>query len=295
MTPMAAQPATQAPAAHAPYAALKSVMRQPTHTSSDASAVALTASWHDVLVADFDLCVIGSGSGNSIVDKRFGGLSVALVEGGTFGGTCINVGCIPTKMLVYPADLARTPGQAARLGVDLELQGVRWADVRDRVFGRIDEVSASGRAYREHSDTVTLFSEHARFVGLKTLELERSGTITADRFVVAAGSRAVLPDLPGLDSVDHHTSDTVMRLPQLPASMLIMGGGYIAAEFAHIFAAYGTAVTVVNRSARLLRKEDDDIAQRFTDLLGQSVDVRLNTKIISVEPGPDGLIRAQPQ
>ena len=74
--------------------------------------------------------------------------------------------------------------------------------------------------------------------------------------------------------------------------MLIMGGGYIAAEFAHIFSAYGTAVTVVNRSARLLRKEDDDIAQRFTDLLGQSVDVRLNTKIISVEPGPDGLIRA---
>ena len=242
-------------------------------------------------MADFDLCVIGSGSGNSIVDKRFGALSVALVEGGTFGGTCINVGCIPTKMLVYPADLARLPGQAARVGVDLELQGVRWADIRDRVFGRVDEVSASGRAFREHSDTVTLFSEHARFVGHKTLELERSGTITADRFVVAAGSRAVLPDLPGLDSVDHHTSDTVMRLPQLPASMLIMGGGYIAAEFAHIFAAYGTAVTVVNRSARLLRKEDDDIAQRFTDLLGQSVDVRLNTKIISVEPGPDGLIR----
>ena len=157
-------------------------------------------------MADFDVCVIGSGSGNSIIDKRFGGLRVALVEGGTFGGTCINVGCIPTKMLVYPADLARTPGQAARLGVDLELQGVHWADIRDRVFGRIDEVSASGRAYREHSDTVTLFSEHARFVGPKTLELARSGTITADRFVVAAGSRAVIPDLPGLDSIDYHTS-----------------------------------------------------------------------------------------
>ena len=244
-------------------------------------------------MADFDLCVIGSGSGNSIVDKRFGGQRVALVEGGTFGGTCINVGCIPTKMLVYPADLARTPGQAGRLGVDLELQGVRWPDIRDRVFGRIDEVSASGRAYREDSDTVTLFSEHARFVGLKTLELERSGTITADRFVIAAGSRAVIPDLPGLDSVEHHTSDTVMRLPQLPASMLIMGGGYIAAEFAHIFAAYGTAVTVVNRSGLMLRKEDHDIAQRFTELLGHAVDVRLNTKIISVEAGRDGLIHAQ--
>ncbi len=241
----------------------------------------------------FDLCVIGSGSGNSIVDERFGDLRVALVEGGTFGGTCINVGCIPTKMLVYPADLARMPAEGARLGVDLGLRGVRWADIRDRVFGRIDEVSASGRAYREDSDTVTLFTEHARFVGPKTLELARSGTITADRFVIAAGSRAVLPDLPGLDSVDHHTSDTVMRLPQLPASMLIMGGGYIAAEFAHIFAAYGTAVTVVNRSGLMLRKEDHDIAQRFTELLGHAVDVRLNTKIISVEPGRDGLIRAQ--
>jgi mycothione reductase len=249
--------------------------------------------WHDGRVADFDLCVIGSGSGNSIVDERFGDLRVALVEGGTFGGTCINVGCIPTKMLVYPADLARTPAEGARLGVDLALRGVRWADIRDRVFGRIDEVSSSGRAYREDSDTVTLFSEHARFVGPKTLELARSGTITADRFVIAAGSRAVLPDLPGLDSVDHHTSDTVMRLPRLPASMLIMGGGYIAAEFAHIFAAYGTAVTVVNRSGLMLRKEDHDIAQRFTELLGHAVDVRLNTKIISVEPGRDGLIRAQ--
>ena len=154
-------------------------------------------------MADFDLCVIGSGSGNSIVDERFGDPRVALVEGGTFGGTCLNVGCIPTKMLrLSGRSWPVRPQKARRLGVDLELRGVRWADIRDRVFGRIDEVSASGRAYREESDNVTLFTEHARFVGPKTLELARSGTITADRFVIAAGSRAVLPDLPGLDSVD---------------------------------------------------------------------------------------------
>ncbi len=241
----------------------------------------------------FDLCIIGSGSGNSIVDRRFAGLSVALVEGGTFGGTCVNVGCIPTKMLVYPADLARKPKQAARLGVDLQLGGVHWPEIRDRIFGRIDPISASGRAYREQSATITLFSERARFVGPKMLELAESGTITADRFVIAAGGRPVIPPLPGLDTVDYHTSDTVMRLPKLPSSMVIMGGGYISAEFAHIFSAYGTAVTVVNRSSRLLRKEDDDISARFTELMSDRVDVRPDTKITAVEPGEDGRIRAQ--
>ena len=241
----------------------------------------------------FDLCVIGSGSANTIVDDRLGSLRVALVEGGTFGGTCLNVGCIPTKMFVYPADLARVPAYAGELGVDLRLDRVRWAAIRDRIFGRIDPISAKGRAFREHNDNVTLFSERAHFVGPRTLDVGSAGLITADRFVVGAGSRAVIPDLAGLDAVPYHTSDTVMRLDELPSSMIIVGGGYIAAEFAHIFSAYGTAVTVVNRSAQLLRNEDADVSRRFSELLGQRVDVRAEATVQKLTAVADGRVRAQ--
>jgi mycothione reductase len=238
-------------------------------------------------MSHFDLCIIGSGSANSIVDERFDDLRIAQVEQGTFGGTCINVGCIPTKMFVYPADLAHTPDEASRLGVDLDLRTVRWPDIRDRIFGRIDQTSADGERYREKSSNVTLFRECARFVGLRRLQLDRS-VITADRFVLGAGSRVVLPKLPGLESVPYHTSDTVMRLDFLPQTMIIIGGGYVAAEFAHIFSSYGTKVTLINRSDRLMRGEDADVAERFTEQLGRYVNLVTQNDPDRVESRPDG-------
>ena len=240
---------------------------------------------------NFDLCIIGSGSGNSIVNEAFADLSVALVDRGTFGGTCLNVGCIPTKMYVYPADLAAEPAESGALGVDLELRGVRWAAIRDRIFGRIDPISAAGRDWRAHNPNVTLIEEGVRFTGPRQLVTATGTTFTADRVVIAAGSRPVAPAFPGLDGVTFHTSDTVMRLEQLPSSMIIIGAGYIAAEFAHIFASFGTEVTVVGRRARLLRHEDDEVSQRFTELIGQRVRLRLETTVEQVSTDPDGRIR----
>ena len=239
----------------------------------------------------FDLCIIGSGSGNSIVDERFADHSIALVERGTFGGTCLNVGCIPTKMLVFPADLAVSTAQAARLGVDLELRSVRWREIRDRIFGRIDPISSAGERYRQSNPNVSLFRGQARFTGPRTLDTGTGEVITADRFVLAAGSRPVIPAIAGLDAVAVHTSDTVMRLAQLPTSMVILGGGYVGAEFAHVFSAFGTRVTVLNRSDALLRQEDEHISRRFTELLSRRVDVRLNCQVDRVEPAADGRVR----
>ena len=106
----------------------------------------------------FDLVVIGSGSGNSLIDERFAGLRVAMVERGVYGGTCLNVGCIPTKMFVLPADAAVQPAEAKRIDVDLALDGVDFEAVRDRVFGRIDPISVGGRQWREQSENVTVFT-----------------------------------------------------------------------------------------------------------------------------------------
>jgi mycothione reductase len=240
-------------------------------------------------VQHFDLVVIGSGSGNSIPDERFADLSVALVDKGVFGGTCLNVGCIPTKMFVHPADLAVSPRHAAKLGVDLELRAVHFAEIRDRIFGRIDPISEAGLKWRTSNENVTVFPEAAHFLDPHTLQVGEQ-TITADRFVLAAGSRAVIPDLPGLDTVGYHTSDTVMRLPELPRSMVIIGGGYIGAEFAHVFSSYGTQVTVVNRGERMLKREDGEVSARFTELISRRVDLRIRTTVEEVRPADDGRV-----
>jgi mycothione reductase len=215
---------------------------------------------------------------------------VALLEQGTFGGTCLNVGCIPTKMFVYPADLAHEAAHTDHLGLDTRFDRARWGEIRDRIFRRIDPISAAGRSWRAQSnENVTLFEGHARFVDVRTLDTGTGETITADQIVLAAGSHAVIPPVPGIENVEHHTSDTIMRIDTLPRRLLILGGGFVAAEFAHVFGAFGTEVTVVNRSGALLREQDRDISARFTELARDRWDVRLDTRIRSVEQGEKGL------
>jgi mycothione reductase len=251
----------------------------------------------DDSVPHYDLVIVGTGSGNSILDPRFKDWKTAIVESGVFGGTCLNVGCIPTKMFVYAADVAATPSYSSRFGVDEELKGVRWTDIRDRIFGRIDPIAAGGREYRtSHEDNanVDIYQGEGRFVGHKTLAVSFTGgkpaeTITADRFVLAAGGRPVIPDIPGLAESGYFTSDTVMRLDELPERLVIIGSGFIGAEFAHVFSSLGVKVTLVARSGTLLRNEDEDISTRYTELASKSYDVRLHRKTTRVTQGAYGV------
>lgn len=244
---------------------------------------------HDWSMQHFDLCVIGSGSGNSLIDERFSGWKVAVVDDSPqFGGTCLNRGCIPTKMFVVPADYASSIEHAHALGVALHGGRVNWPKVRDRVFGRLDPISESGLEYRQQSANVTVFCERAEFVDSHTLKVGEEH-ITADQFVLAAGSRPRVLDVPGMEDESIasfvHTSDTIMRLEKLPGSLVIVGGGYIASEFAHIFTAFGVDVTIINRSDRILRAEDADISTRFTELMDKRVSLRLNQRVVAIEPG----------
>ena len=248
----------------------------------------------DLVDDHFDLAVIGSGSGNSLLDEKLAHLKVAQIERGTFGGTCLNVGCIPTKMFVLPADYAKSPLEARRLGVDLDLRDVHFEAIRDRIFSRIDPISEAGLQWRQQSSNVSVFRGTAAFDDPHTLRIALndggSTRITADRFVLASGSRPNVLEVPGADDPEVasriHTSDTVMRLPERPRTMVIIGGGYIACEFAHIFSGMCTKVTLVQRSGRLLRHLDDEISDRFTELFAERVSVRLNQRVSGFESGP---------
>jgi mycothione reductase len=238
----------------------------------------------------FDLAVIGSGTGNSLIDERFEHLSVALIERDeTFGGTCLNRGCIPTKMFVLPADLAASPSEAARLGVDLSFNGADWPAIRDRIFGRIDPISKGGLDWRERSAGVTVFHGEASFVDGHTLRIG-DDEISADQIVIATGSRPRTIDVPGIEEAAGRvfTSDTIMRIDARPERLVIVGGGYIAAEFAHVFSALGSDVTLINRSEVLLRGHDGEASAAFAKQIGRRVRVRLNQEVSGIEIADDG-------
>jgi mycothione reductase len=222
-------------------------------------------------MAHFDIAIIGTGSGNSILDERYAGKRVAICEQGAFGGTCLNVGCIPTKMFVYAAEVAQSARQSAQYGVDAHVDGVRWGDIVSRVFGRIDPLAMGGENYRRSSPNLQVFDSHTRFGkplpdGRSTLRTDDGDELTADHVVIAAGSRPVIPDEIANSGVRYHTSDTIMRIVDVPEHLIIVGGGFIACEFAHVFSALGSRVTLMIRGSTLLRGHDDTICERFTDL-----------------------------
>ena len=245
------------------------------------------------MTAHYDLAIIGTGSGNSLVTPDFDDKSVAVIESGRFGGTCLNVGCIPTKMFVYAADTADHVTGAARYGVDATLDGVRWTDVRDRIFGRIDPIAEGGKQWRIDGPNTTAYLGRARFTGERelTVSLDDGGeaVLTADQVVIATGGHPVVPPVVEQSGVPFHTSDTIMRVDALPKRMVVVGGGYIACEMAHVFSSFGTEVTILARGDRLLRHLDDDLSERFTEIARGHWDVRTGTEVTALETVGDGI------
>lgn len=247
----------------------------------------------------YDLIVIGTGSGNSIPGPEFHDKSIAIVEKGAFGGTCLNVGCIPTKMFVYASEIALAVRESERYGISAEVSDVDWPSIVNRVFrDRIDPISASGEEYRRGPKTpnIDVYDQHASFIAPKTIRTgqgSEEAIISGDRIVIATGSRPFI-DQKVIDSgVRYYTNENIMRLESLPESMVVMGGGYIAMEFAHVFDALGVKVTVVNRSEKLLRQLDSDISDRFTEITKEKLDCRLGRTIDSITEN-DGVVTLTP-
>ncbi|SJM65400.1 mycothione reductase [Gulosibacter sp. 10] len=236
----------------------------------------------------FDLIVIGAGSGNSIPSPEFADRRIAIVDDGRwFGGTCLNAGCIPTKMFVRPAEIAREAREGGRLGLAADSVRLDWAAVRDRVFGRTDSISRSGEEYRESGErNVSLVRETVRFTGPRTLVTESGRILRGERIVIGAGSRPrELELLPFGGSV--FSSDDALRLDALPQRLAVLGGGVVASEFAAIFSAFGAEVVQANRSP-LLRSLDGEVSESFNRIAARNWRVETDAALESAEHGEGG-------
>lgn len=231
---------------------------------------------------EFDLIVIGAGSGLDVAAAASGRLKVAVIEKGPMGGTCLNRGCIPSKMIIHSADVAETIRNSEAFGVSSSIKRIDFKKVTDRANNMVDADAASIKAAYKPGGNPALFQGECRFVGNKTLEV-LGKKIRGKKIVIAAGARPRIPPIEGLDKVPYLTSTEALRLTKLPKRLLIVGGGYIACELGHFYANMGSEITVVQRNALLIPREDKDIAEKVTDIWKKRYKVLTNANATKVE------------
>lgn len=237
-----------------------------------------------------DLVVIGTGSGNMVIDDSFSDLDVAIIEERKFGGTCVNYGCIPSKLLAYTAELTDDIAGADQFDIDADLRRLRWQALRDRVFSRTDGIAEDGKHGREASEFITVYSEHAEFTGPRRLRVGDTD-IEAAQVVIAAGGRPAVPDVVADSGLPYETSNTVMRIDEPPRRLAVLGGGYVAAELAHVFSAAGSQISIIEKSDLLLGgPQDNEIRTAFTDLMRNRFDVRCGSEVSGISGAPGDLI-----
>jgi len=217
-----------------------------------------------------DFLVIGSGSGLDVANAAVNqGQSVAVVEKGPLGGTCLNRGCIPSKRLLYHADVLETVERADEFGIEATVEDVAFADIVREVNEEVQADAASIRRGLRSSDQHRLYEGEGRFVGDRTVEVaggaDDGARIQAKTVLVAAGTRPAVPPIDGLDEVEYLTSREALELETPPDHLLIVGGGYVAAELAQFFGTFGSDVTIIGRRPHLLPEADREVAEAFTE------------------------------
>lgn len=242
-----------------------------------------------------DAAIVGAGQGGTPLAANLAarGWSVALFEREHLGGTCVNVGCTPTKAMVASARAAHVARTGGDLGVEAGPVEVDLA----RIVERKDDIVSSfrgGQQKRVDREGLTLLRGHARFAGPRRLEVvegeDAGAAVTADRVVLNTGQRPLVPPIPGLEEVDYLTSTTVMELERVPRHLLVAGGGYVGCEFAQMFSRFGADVTVVQREDQLLAREDPDVAEAVREVFeAEGLEVLPGVEVAEVEADGDGV------
>lgn len=249
----------------------------------------------------YDLIVIGSGSGQDVAVAAANQLNwkVAIIEKGALGGTCLNRGCIPSKMLIYTADIAETIRQASKFGIEAKITKINFPAITQYTLTHVTQSSERIKEGTHQNERIDLYQGKGSFVAydpqtrLTTLKV-RSHTgdtrqILGKKVLIAAGARPSIPPIPGIDEVEFWTSTEALRAKKQPQSLAIIGGGYISAELGHFYGALGTQVTIIQRGNRLLTREDTDISREFTRVFSQKYTVFLNTTVEQVREETNGI------
>jgi pyruvate/2-oxoglutarate dehydrogenase complex dihydrolipoamide dehydrogenase (E3) component len=238
-------------------------------------------------VPDFDLAVVGAGaSGLSVTAVAAQlGLRVALIERDRMGGDCLNFGCVPSKALLAASHAAQAARGAARFGIRLPKPDIDWNALREHVDGVIATIAPTDSETRFRALGATVLRGEARFVAPDALMVD-GRRLTARRIVIAAGSAAAVPSIPGLDQVPYLTNTTIFGLPERPDHLLILGGGPIGLEMADAFAGLGSRITIVE-AATIAGKEDPELVAGLRDsLTARGITLLEGAKVSAVEPGP---------
>jgi dihydrolipoamide dehydrogenase len=238
----------------------------------------------------YDVIAVGSGSAMYVVDpflERHPDARAAVIDKDEPGGICLTRGCIPSKLLLYPATLRRLAERGPGLGLDVRVVGVDFGRVMARMRAIIGADIEEIRAELSAAPNIDYFRGTAEFIAPKTL---RVGTevLRSERILLCTGSRPRIPPIPGLIEAGYLTSDTILQLTELPSTLAIVGGGYIAAEYGHFFSAMGSRVTVIGRNARILPTEEPEVSQLVETSLRRYLTLRTSHEVIRVHALPDG-------
>jgi pyruvate/2-oxoglutarate dehydrogenase complex dihydrolipoamide dehydrogenase (E3) component len=240
--------------------------------------------------AQFDAIVIGTGQAGPSLAARLAksGREVAIVERKLFGGTCVNTGCIPTKTMVASAYAAHLVRRGADFGVITN--GAPTVDMK-RVKARKDDVSGKSRTsvegWLKNMEHCTVFEGHARFESPNIISVGDT-RIAAREIFINVGGRAMVPPFPGIEDVPYLTNSTMMDVDFLPRHLVIVGGSYIGLEFAQMFRRFGSEVTILEKSARLIEREDEDVSGAIKEILeGEGIEIRLNANCIALSRRKD--------
>lgn len=229
---------------------------------------------------EYDVIVIGSGSGMSIASAALNrGKKVAVLEMSTLGGTCLNRGCIPSKNIIYPADVINIIKDAAKFGIKAKIEEIDFAYIMERSQNNIQHDVRQMEEGVKNIDGLTMYRDIGEFIDDYTMKIG-DDIIKGENIFIVSGARPFIPPIKGIEKVGYLSSQNVWDIREKPESIIIVGGGFVAVEFAHFFSSVGSEVTLLSRSPRLIKQGEPEISDMLLEVMKRTMNVYTNFEVV---------------
>ncbi len=239
---------------------------------------------------EYDVIAIGTGSAMNFMENILQmdpDAKVAVIDKDDPGGICLTRGCVPTKILVYPAEVLRSLEGARSVGIEVNIKRIDFRGIMNRMASKIKKEVDEIREALSQSPNIDYYHGVAEFIGPYQLRVGGE-TIRSDLIFLCTGSKPLIPDIEGLDEVGYHTSDTILGLRKVPTRIGILGGGYIAAEYGHFFSAMGSEVTILGRNPQFLPQEEPEVSQLAKTEMSRHMRILTDHEVIGVSESASG-------